>query len=61
LPDDGIFTKFEMKLKKLVVTEKGWTVRGSNPGVRRDFPHKYIPALKPTQPPIQWVLGLSWG
>jgi hypothetical protein len=25
----------------------------------RDFPHLYRPALRPTQPPAQWVLGLS--
>jgi hypothetical protein len=39
----------------------GWTVRGSNPGEGRDFPHLFRPALRPTQPPVQWVLGLSGG
>jgi len=28
---------------------------------RSDFPHLFRPALGPTQPPLQWVLGLSRG
>ena len=33
--------------------------RGSNLGGGRDFPHLSTPALGSTQPPVQWVPGLS--
>ena len=40
---------------------RGWTVRRSNPGWGRDFPHASRPALEPSQPPVQGVPGPSRG
>jgi len=51
-----------------IITEYTQDVTGyglDTPGIefrwRRDFPHLSRPAPERTQPPVQWVLGLSRG
>jgi hypothetical protein len=48
---------YGMKLNRLAT---GWTVRGSNPGGGEIFQHLSRPTMRPTQPAVQWIAGLSW-
>jgi hypothetical protein len=44
-----------------IATRYGLDVPGIESRWGRDFPHPSRPALRPTQPLIQWVPGLSRG
>jgi hypothetical protein len=44
-----------------IVADYGLDGPGIESWWRRDFSHTSRPSLKPTQPPVQWVPGLSWG
>jgi hypothetical protein len=44
-----------------IATGYGWTVRGLNPGGDEIFRTRPDSALGLTQPPVQWVPGLSRG
>ena len=44
-----------------IVTRYGLGGPGIESWWGRDFPHLSRPALGPTQPPVQWVPGLSRG
>jgi hypothetical protein len=44
-----------------IVTRYGLDGQGMESRLGRDFPHPSRPALRPTQPPTQWVPGLFPG
>jgi hypothetical protein len=44
-----------------IVTRYGLDGPGIKSRWRQDFLHRSRPALGPTQPPVQWVPGLSRG
>ena len=44
-----------------IATGYGLDVPGIESRWGRDFPHLSRPALGPTQPPVQWILGFSRG
>ena len=44
-----------------IATRYGLDGPGIESRCRRDFLHVSRPALGPTQPPVQWVLGVSRG
>jgi hypothetical protein len=57
----GMNTSSSYKHRYIHILATDWTVRGSNPGGGGDFSHTSRPALGPTQPPVQWVPGISRG
>jgi hypothetical protein len=44
-----------------IATAYGLDGPGIESWLGRDFPHLSIPTLRPTQPPVKWVPGLSGG
>jgi hypothetical protein len=44
-----------------IATRYGLDGPGIESRCERDFPHPSRPALRPIQPPIQWIPGLSRG
>ena len=55
-----LITPCELGSSVGIVTDYRLDGPGSNPSGDEIF-HLFRPALGPTQPPVQWVPGLSWG
>ena len=61
VPSIAVFCSESIIIIIIIIIIVGWTVRGSNPGRRRDFQYPSRPTLGPTQPLLQWLLVLYPG
>jgi hypothetical protein len=48
-------------VKSILKLEINVYFKGKKIPVGRDFPHLSRPAMRPIQPPVQWIAGLSRG
>jgi hypothetical protein len=61
LSNCGRIINLEIKEKHSIATGYGLDGPGIESLWGRDFSHSSSPALGPTQPPVQWIPGLSQG
>ena len=57
-PQSHVWTRTAQPAQQFAM---GWTLQGSKPLEGDIFPHQSRPAVGPTQPPVQLVLGHFWG